>query len=190
MKALILGEGEHELGGALTALVERLAARQYEYETDCVSRKDIHAHHGKGQGFFKRAVRWMWEARKQGYSALILLVDEDGHAQRMKEIDRAQGYEKVSMRRALGVAIRTFDAWMLADEQALSAVLGIGVQRKAGPETIADPKGICEELLAGGNKGMTQREMYHEVARVAEIGTLEDRCPRGFAPFAGRVRRL
>jgi hypothetical protein len=83
-----------------------------------VSRKDIHAHHGKGQGYFKKALRWILEAERRGYDALVLVIDQDNTPERVQEINKAQNDQRVTLRRALGVAIRTFDAWMLADEQA------------------------------------------------------------------------
>lgn len=190
MQALIVSEGAHESGGALEALVTRLAASELRCEPDRLARRDIHAHHGKGRGFFKRAVRWLREARKRGFDALILVVDEDGHSERVREMAEAQAYEYVSLRRALGVAIRTFDAWMLADESALSTVLRCQVPRQADPEKHGNPKQVCADLLLRGRDGMTQTEMYAAVAARADIGTLEQRCPRGFAPFAKRVRGL
>lgn len=190
MQALIVSEGAHESGGALEALVTRLATSELRCEPDRLARRDIHAHHGKGRGFFKRAVRWLREARKRGFDALIVVVDEDGHSERVREMAEAQAYENVSLRRALGVAIRTFDAWMLADESALTTVLRYQVPRQADPEKHGNPKQVCADLLLHGRDGMTQTEMYAAVATRTDIGTLEQRCPRGFAPFAKRVRGL
>lgn len=190
MQALIVSEGPHESGGALEALVTRLATSGLRCEHDRVACRDIHAHHGRGQGYYKRAVRWLREAEKRGFDALVLVIDEDGRSERVKQFTEAQGYEHVSLPRALGVAIRTFDAWMLGDERALTAVLGCQVPRQPTPETIVHPKRTCSELLRQADCAMTQREMYSAVATAADIETLEERCPRGFAPFARRVRAL
>ncbi len=190
MKTLIVSEGKHELTGALKTLVERLSPTQMRCEQDRVSRNDIHTHHGKGDRYFKRAIRWMLEARKRGFDALILVIDEDGHSERVREITKAQEYGEVLLRRALGVAIRAFDAWMLADERALTETLGYDVPQQANPETIADPKGVCGDLLCRSERAMQQRAMYAGVARTTDLGKLEIRCPRGFAPFAKRVRDL
>jgi hypothetical protein len=116
MKILLVGEGRHELAGALPALVQRFTSTDIQYDLDRVSRNDIHAHHGRGGGYFKKALRWIREAEKRGYDALILLIDEDNRPERTREIDDAQDHSTVTaLPRALGVAIRTFDAWMLAD---------------------------------------------------------------------------
>jgi hypothetical protein len=190
MKVLLVSEGKHELQGALETLVRRLSPHVHDVDHDLVSRRDIHTHRGIGQGFFKRAMRWTLEARKRGYEALILVVDEDGQSTRARELAMAQEYVHVAVRRALGVAIRTFDAWMLADEQALTSVLGCVVQRQPAPEDIDVPKQVCRELLAASAKSISQAEMYSHLAGTLDLAIVEVRCPKGFGAFAARVRRI
>ena len=190
-----MSEGRHELGtregdSALEILVRRLNGDIRQCKSKPVSKKNIHAHHGKGKGYFKRALRWMLEANKRGYDALILVIDQDNRPERGQELTEAQNDTLVSLRRALGVAIRTFDAWMLADEQALTRVLRHTVERQPNPEEIRDPKGVCADLLDDSQVSMSQSELYSAVADAADIDTMEARCPKGFAPFAERVRGL
>ncbi|MCZ6680318.1 MAG: hypothetical protein O7E52_24065 [Candidatus Poribacteria bacterium] len=196
MKVLLVSEGKHELGtherqGALEVLVRRLHQNVQQCVPDKVSRNDIHAHHGKGQGYFKKALRWMMEAKKCEYDALILVIDQDTHPERVRELTEAQGeYVLASLPRALGVAILTFDAWMLADEQALTRALGYTVHPQRNPEITRDAKGVCAQLLTDSKGEMSQSELYSAVAGQAAIGTMENRCRKGFAPFAERVRAL
>lgn len=191
MRTLIVSEGKHERGGALKTLVCRLAVpRELECDQDRLARDDIHAHHGKGQGYFKKAVRWMLHAEKLAYEAIILVVDEDGKSQRRDESDRAQALGLATIRRALGVAIRKFDAWMLADEQALSGALEITVDRQPDPEGIHDPKTHCQQLLRGNDCTMSQTQLYSRVADLANLERVAQRCPMGFRPFAQRIREL
>lgn len=192
MRVLIVAEGNHELAGALEALIRRLTPGvEFEFDSDRVSRNDIHAFHSKGREYFKRSVRWLREAKKRGYEALVLVIDEDGRPERSLGLSEAQKDNTVtSIPRALGVAIRTFDAWMLADEKALTQVLESPTQRQPEPETIPDPKEVCTALLAGSGSHLKQREMYAAVASAANLDTLEERCPGGFRPFALRVRAL
>jgi len=100
MKVLLVGEGASELAGALETLVRRLGLAEAEIAQDRVSRRDLHAHHGKGRGYFKRAVRWMLEAQKRGHDALILVIDEDGHPERSQEFADAQQYTGTTIHRA------------------------------------------------------------------------------------------
>jgi hypothetical protein len=196
MRVLVVSEGEHEQGGALENLLRRLGGKEAQFVLDCVRRDDIHAHHGKGSGYIKRALRWLKEAKRREMDALILLVDQDkAEYRRNEQVREAQEYcnPKVpafNLPRAMGVAIKMFDAWMLADEKALTDVLGYAVTRQRDPETIDKPKKVCGKLLEDSANEMAQREMYAEVALRLDIGTLTSRCPKGFKPFAEHVRRV
>ena len=191
IKVLLVGDGKHEGSGALAALVQQVLAPEITFDCEKMSRNQIHAHHGKGQGFFKRAVRWMIEARRRGcYDALILLVDEDHQRERVREIADAQESKLGIKRRALGVAIHTFDAWMLADEQCLTQILERPIQRQPDPETIPDPKAVCSSLRDASPSRAPAAALYADLASRLNIETLKKRCPKGFAPFAQRVREL
>jgi hypothetical protein len=190
MKVLLVGEGRHERGGALEALVKRLGLTAGKFDTDNANRADLHAHHGKGKGFFKRAIRWMQRAQTLGYDAIILVIDEDGCRERRKEIAEAQENSLFPIRRALGTAIRTFDAWMLADEKTLTKVLGGNVSRQPEPEGIKEPKTVCRKLLDDCPQTMKPVEMYAAIAGAIDLTILQERCSKGFAPFAQRVQAL
>lgn len=190
MKVLIVSEGKHEQSGALETLVRRLGGGGATYEQDKVSNPKVHAFHGRGDGYFKRAVRWLLEAQKRDVDALIMVIDEDGHRERATQMTEAQNSMLSHLRRALGVAIRTFDAWMLADEAALAEVLGNTVNRQPAPEEIRDPKQACADLLAGSASDTSPSEMYARVAQQTRLSILSQRCPAGFGPFSARVRAV
>lgn len=190
MRILLVSEGKHEQSGALETLVRRVCPGIVACDQDRVSRCDIHTHRGRGQGFFKRAVRWLHEAKKRGYDALVLVIDEDGESQRVQELDQAQQYRGTELARAFGLAIRTFDAWMLADERALSQVLDFPVTRQALPETLKAPKEVCSDLLASSTCDCTQSELYASVAERLDLALLRERCPRGFGVLATRLEPM
>ncbi len=206
MKVLIVSEGrsEHlsatsthvradeEIAGALKTLVCRLGQQsdEWQIDEDKVSRRNVHAHHGKGKGYEKRCIRWMLDAEKRGYDAIVLLIDRDGNETRITEVNAAQESSQTSIRRAFGVAIESFDAWMLADHVALSNVLGGSVQRQPDPETTADPKEAFRRLFQNSQRDGSISVYYAEICAVADLSELKSRCPRGFAPFAERVQSL
>ena len=79
---------------------------------------------------------------------------------------------------------------MLADEQALTRVLGYTVSPQHSPEDVSDAKGVCTQLLGNNPMPMSQSEFYAFVAREVDMNTLTRQCSKGFAPFAQRVRSL
>ena len=197
MKILLVSEGRHELGdnqnaGALEVLVRRIVGSGVELrvETDRVSSRAVRTHAGKGKGFFKRAVRWTLEASRRGYDALVLLIDEDRMNDRVRQLDDAQLCELVKLPRAIGLAIHTFDAWMLADETALASVLRCPVERQPDPESVRNAKERCRSLLEASGSPYSQSRLYADAAGKVDLRKLKERCPRGFKPFAARVSNL
>ena len=79
---------------------------------------------------------------------------------------------------------------MLADEKALTEVLGHNVNRQPAPETIRDPKETCKDLLANSDRQISQSKMYAEVSVKINIDVLCDRCQSGFKPFAAHVKNV
>jgi hypothetical protein len=191
MKVLIVAEGKHEWSGALVNLVKRLGGQNTAFDQARVADKKIHALHGKGQGYSKKALRWVLEAQKRGFDAIIFLIDEDGNRERTRQIQEAQENDRISqLPRAMGVAVKTFDAWMLADEKALSEVIGSLVQRQPEPESISDPKQVCQDLLSRSVRKMSQSEMYSELSNRIDLEILSNRCKIGFRPFSINIQTL
>jgi len=198
LKVLLVAEGEHERSGALENLVRRLGGRDASFTARPANDASVHGRRGEGTrmgGSAKRALAWLREAWKD-YDALIYLIDDDeGEDKRSEQLREAQEFWKLdvpasNVPRAMGVAIKMFDAWMLADEKALSEVLGCAVKRQPDPETIGQPKKVCGRLLERGTNQMAQREMYAEIALRLDLGILTSRCPKGFKPFSERVRAV
>lgn len=189
-RVLLVAEGPSELDGALAAFVRRLLDREIDFERQKVSSPIVRIHAGKGAGYTKRALAWIRFAEKNAFDALVLIVDQDGDADRQQQLDAAQGDDHFACPRALGIAIRTFDAWMLADEKALTIVLGFLVDKQKSPEQDAKPKARCENLRDGCNETLSLPEMYSRLSRQIKLELLEAACPKGFGQFAERVRRL
>ena len=194
MRTLLVGEGIHEIGddarvGALEVLVRRLGPLQID-EVRPWKDPVVRSHRGQGGGVFKRAYRWIQWASEQGFDAVVVVIDEDGDRERARDFARAQDEADLTLPRALGVAVRTFDAWMLADHVALSHVLHRTVDTQPDPEDVSEPKDRMLAIIAGSPGEDAARRVYAAIAERADIQALERRCPRGFCTFASRVRRL
>lgn len=206
MKVLIVSEGrsEHlsatsthpaadeEIAGALRNLVCRLGRESdvWQIDEDRVSSPKVRAFHGKGRGYEKRCICWMREAEKRGYDAIVLLVDRDRVESRIAEVDAAQASPLASIRRAFGVAVESFDAWMLADQVAMSKIFGSTVQRQPDPELLTNPKEAFRRLVQAAQREDSVSKLYAAIGAAVDLAELKSRCPRGFAPFAERVQSL
>ncbi len=87
MRVLVVSEGKHEQSGALKNLLNRLGGEHHDLSSDRMARSDLPRPrvHG-GKGYFKKALGWILQAEKEGYDALILLMDEDDEKKRVQEI--------------------------------------------------------------------------------------------------------
>ena len=127
MKLLVVG-GSSELDGALRTIVTRLAERS-DLEIDQPrSARLIFAHHGPGT-LLQAGGRWLREGEKRGYTAVVLVIDEDGHPERVTQFAAAQNYMNATIKRALeSPSVHSMrDA---ADEKALSAVFTQVIDRQ------------------------------------------------------------
>lgn len=204
MRVLVISEGKHELNhktrdsevsGALVQLVERILNHPKAIENlsivwqDTGSFGDITSQdHGTGGANYKRkAMSWIRRAENQKYDAIVIVVDQDNAPGRREGLDAAQEDGRLSLPRAIGLAVKSFDAWMLADEKAISIALGRTVQTQKLPEGHKSPKEQMETIIANCD-GMS--DVYSRIAKEARIDTLCTRCPRGFRPFHDRVAKL
>ncbi len=194
MKILLLGDGAHELEGALQQLVLRLFgnAPEIDFVPFRFSDRRVHINSMKGKrgGMKKRAIRWLLEAKDLECDAVIGIVDHDGFDDRIQQIHDAQSENGVDTPRAFGIAIRSFDAWIIADELALTQASEKTTPQSRSPESLRDPKSDCRKLMKIADKYERLQDFYAAVATHARPAVLSDRWERGFAPFAERVRQL
>ncbi|MDZ4780541.1 MAG: DUF4276 family protein [Planctomycetia bacterium] len=150
----------------------------------------VHAPVGKYQGFTRRFLGWLSFAEENNFELLIALIDEDDERQRHNEVELAQASDVFSVRRAFGVAVQAFDAWMLADEKAISKVLGTVIPKIGSPERHRNPKARFLEVREQSEVRESARELYRQIAKELDVDSLALACPKGFKPFADRLRRL
>jgi hypothetical protein len=197
MRILLVSEGRHELALGepecpLGELVRRTLNHNIEIERRKVSDPSvrIHAPKGKSLAYEKRALAWLKYATDNHFTALVLLIDRDGVTERDAGITSAQRNSTLLLPRAMGVAVEAFDAWMLADERALSQAFGKVVNRQPDPERIAVPKDAFHRLIEELEPPYSQTQLYLAIAKVIVIDDLERRCAQGFKPFCERLRQL
>jgi len=187
MRILVVGEGKSE-EQSLPIIVENLLDCETEITFDLV--RNGRPVHGRGTRFYKRALGWIKSAQERNFDGVVFLIDEDGDSSRRTQMNGAQNDQRFGLPRACGVAIRTYDAWFLADEQALSTVLDQPIQRKPEPEEIDNPKRECEALCEQVSTIGGLSPLFERVAHIVDLDTIKERCPNGFRPFAERVEAM
>ncbi len=197
MRILLVSEGGHELNpdgetSALMEMVRRLLPPETEFERRKVSDKVVQQTpvRGKSLSHQKRLMMWLRWAEKSEYDAVIIVIDEDGKTDRRTAVAELHNSQVATIPRALGLAIRMFDAWMLADEQALTTALDHSVSRQKNPETIKQPKDVLQALLEESPCEMSRPDAYLQIVRHCDLDRLTERCPSGFAPFRQAVEQL
>ena len=195
-RILIVGEGKHEEGGALTELVRRILSESKQCTFEFMRWKTRPGgnrrfrFNGKGDGITKKCVSFAIDAKACGYDAIIVLIDRDGVASRTKSMDAAQDQPLAELPHAFGIAIETFDAWFLADEHALSAVLRTRIDRQANPESNRNAKRTIAALQEDSETALGLSECYAGLAPILDLDTVSARCPQGFAVWRNRVALL
>lgn len=193
MKILLVSEGAHEIGGsageigALEILVRRhCPGSAADITTRRVNDPSVKTAGGRENRWFGRCLAWLREAERSKFDLLVFVVDHDGDpdgrvaALRLAQEERSAS---ISIPRAFGLAIRTFDAWMLADTTATTSAVGHPVPTSPDPERIDEPKRLFESMVRGVGESAPVREIYARVAAQADLAVLARRCPRGFESF-------
>jgi hypothetical protein len=74
------------------------------------------------------------------------------------------------------IAVEELESWLLADEEALSAITGRSVRRVPDPETLTDPKARLRNILSEAGLAYTA-EVARRIAATARLEILAARCP-------------
>jgi len=101
------------------------------------------------------------------------------------ELGRQQANaDNVTIPTALGLAIEELEAWLLCDEKAIAAALGVTVAAlNPNPERLKSPKSELTRLCAPVKTGLAEWDLLESIAAKTSLDLLAKRCPRGFVPF-------
>ncbi|MEO7329190.1 MAG: DUF4276 family protein [Minicystis sp.] len=174
---------------------------EWEVEGDTLPR--IHDRSEDANGYERKVLRAIQAAEADGCSSVAIVVDRDRTEgrQRLAQLQAGrtkaeQQGEALAERTAIGVAIETVEAWLLADEQALNQALRLAPPVGALPapegldgraKTERHPKVVLRKLIEQQRSGVDAP--YDEIAERVQLEVLEQRCSGGFATFAEEVRR-
>ncbi|HUU23082.1 MAG TPA: DUF4276 family protein, partial [Phycisphaerae bacterium] len=180
----------------LPRLVHRLLGSPDSIRYDCRPLRSVMHVHGKARNDFARKVKGaMRTAKLQGHKGVVVVIDRDREPDRKRIGALREGRDSmqadVPVPCAVGTAVETFDAWMIADPAAIRAAGGDASMSRPDPEkldgraeTDRHPKVLATKAF-GGRRELPQK--YAEVAASVDIDLLRRCCPQGFAPFAAEV---
>jgi len=210
IRLLVLGDGPSELGSvldediappllpALPKLVHRIGQCRANVVYCCRQFKPVGHAPGRGHKYarkVKQAIRMAWEEK---FDAVVIVVDRDRHHDSDRIVPLRQGRDEMDIKPfpkcAVGVAVETFDAWMIVDGNAAKLCGGDPAKTHANPESLHGKEGRGpsehpKEVVAaifGNAHGLAEK--YAAIAEVVNLDLLEDCCPQGFKPFADEVR--
>ena len=203
MKIRFVGEGVSDIGGngwvgVVPILTDKvLAAKLGEQPIFEIETKLLPRFHQK-RGYPAKAKLAITEAHRQDCAGVAIVVDRDGHRDRLKLLrqGREEAAAEVPISAAVGVAVETMEAWLLADEQAIGKVTGEVVERRQDPESLSGrrgssnhPKDRLNALLSrDSEENRTNQERLKLIAEETDVSEIEKRCPQGFGPYADEVR--
>jgi len=206
---LVFGDGPHELGAtctrhspsglpALPCLIHRVIGSPVSFSCETRLLKDVGGHvRGKGHGYTKKVIAAILEARRDGFASVAVLVDRDrrGVQDTLHPLQAGRDASPAGCPPcAVGVAVETFDAWMVVDGKAIQAAGGDGSRSHPDPEGMDGvessgnhPKVRAAEVFGGG-EGLGEK--YAVVAKHVGIELLKKQCLKGFAPFAKEIEEF
>jgi len=103
-------------------------------------------------------------------------ADNKNAAELIKRMEAKVFNRNYPFHKNLLVAVQQLEAWLLADESAISAVTGKKITRVQNPENLRDPKERLNRLLSEAKSSYTP-EVARKIAASAKLETIEFRCP-------------
>ena len=127
----------------------------------------------------------MWASADLRPDLAVVLVDQDDATQRKRDLDAAT--EDLVVAHVIAVAVKEFEAWLLADPAALRNAVGPTDALPPEPEGL--PCGAAKKLLADlgarwvlGHDGHDAREFRRTIAATCELAVVAAHSP-SFAEF-------
>jgi len=114
----------------------------------------------------------------------VVLVDQDGKPDRRAELERH--VEGIPLPRVIGVAVEEFEAWLVADEVAITSATTSTADAVAAPEKLS-PRGAKRHLDERMEDArVDRRTARRRIAQACDLAKVRERCP-AFDAFAKRL---
>lgn len=164
MQISVYGEGKHEVGTAtdrplvrseghaLVRLVDGLLGQpKGAMYVPKVFHKVKHIRGGVGTKFTKKVMAAIFKAKQESDTGLVIVIDCDDDSDRIVQLEQGRDdtlYDSSYVPCAVGMATKTFDAWMLADHEAVRQAGGSTDGLTSQPESLSDPKETAQMVFS------------------------------------------
>lgn len=117
----------------------------------------------------------------------VVLVDADSDDERQGLLDSA--IDGVPVETVVAVAIQEFEAWLVADPDALKAVLRQPLSPPRPPEKLSrrEAKEILKRWCEQHARSRDEAEIRRDIARQCDLDTLKQKCT-AFASFLSKLQ--
>jgi len=127
-----------------------------------------------------------WGGANKQPDLAIVLVDADGDAGRQRLLDEA--IEGVPVKAVVAVAIQEFEAWLVADPDALKSILRKPLSVPKSPEKLSrrEAKELLQQWCEEHARSRDAAELRRDLARQCDLDTLAQKCT-AFASFLSKL---
>ncbi len=147
-------------------------------------------------GHGKRVVWAMRWAARERFDALVYVVDRDhkrpAETIHAMEAGRVAAEKNTPLPCAVGTPVEAFDAWFIANGNAVKEAEGDSGKTHPKPESLLGKEGTGDHpkdvAAAIFGSGVGLGDKYAVVAQHLDLEQLAKACPKGFALFAEDVR--
>lgn len=123
---------------------------------------------------------------------VVFLVDADDKPVADRRSILRDALERNGLDGAIGVVVREFESWLIADQAALTRVLGPGHESPASVEALGCR--VAKDKLRGWSEsqarpGRDSLDIRRELAEAVDLETLTERCP-AYEAFRREIEAL
>lgn len=146
-----------------------------------------------GRGFARKVKAAMVDAVRDRAIAVVVVADRGGERNRKRLEEMKKGRDDaaqdgINVPAALGLAVEELEAWLLADETAISATTGMTLAGALpDPESDNNPKSTLSRLYSQATARKDRWRLHEAIADGIDLDSLARRCPRGFSPFQQEI---
>jgi len=120
-----------------------------------------------------------WANPRMQPDLAVVLVDRDGDDNRLRKNTMEAWVQEVPVPKIIAVAVQEFEAWLVADKNAVHGALGAATPELSPPEDLAagEAKEALKQWILGSARPTEERDIRADIARTCILDTVTKRCP-------------